>query len=264
MEKLEQYKKWLLVNGASYNTIKNYCRIVELFLHSDKEINEIYVQEFFLKLKETQSANTFNSYKNAIASYFKFIKSEIELPKYQKTIFKEITIITEDYLENKIIPTVELTCLKPVKYIALLTFMYYTGLRCGEIPLLQRKDFDLNERTVKVFLPKRKKEKYYVFTAKTAKRLEEYFLYEEEEFNAFNITQQGINSLFYDLKADFPEINFKPHLFRHSFITDMLAKGASLKAVADTVGHASVKTTERYSHLSKTDLKKIYDSIYKD
>ena len=53
-----------------------------------------------------------------------------------------------------------------------------------------------------------------------------------------------------------------PHTFRHSFASHLVHSGANLRAVQEMMGHSSITSTQIYTHLNKTELKKVYDKFH--
>ena len=141
--------------------------------------------------------------------------------------------------------------------------MFFTGLRKGELVKLKREDFDLEKRTVKVIQSKVRKERITGFTNKVKNMVKDYFLFEAEDKNAFNIVLNTISTLLKNLNPYFKEVHLYPHLFRHSYARHLLNKGIDLSIVSTLMGHSNVQSTMRYLKLQNDDLKGKYDEFIK-
>ena len=149
--------------------------------------------------------------------------------------------------------------------------MYSCGLRVSEITGLVFSNIDFDEDLIR-FVGKGRKERITPVgqTAKTY--LLKYLKHarynlEGEQKNKYvflnksgnPITRQGFWKILkqYSKRFNFNK-NLYPHLFRHSFATHMLEKGADLRTVQELLGHSSISTTEIYTNLNKKHLKKTY------
>ena len=77
------------------------------------------------------------------------------------------------------------------------------------------------------------------------------------------VKYSDVNYLFKKIKK---ELNIKllhPHMFRHSFATNLLRYGVDIKTVMDLMGHTNLSTTQRYQHSSREHAKKLYLEKYK-
>ena len=255
---LSKFKDYLILNG--YSTLL-YHLLVRKFLKEVKveEISEETIQKFILAKKGTSSIETTNAYIKAIKVFLKFLKKDIPTPKLFKTILKLPDSIPLEYFENKIIPVIECVFTNPLRIKTILYFMYYTGIRKSEIFTLKRSSIDLEKRTAKIYVKKTKEERLVIFPKKVASLLESYFSIDPEQDNAFNLNTNTIPYIFSTLRPHFKDIKLRPHLFRHSFATHLLRKGADVTIVQKLLGHKDIKSTMRYLGTNEKLIKEMYD-----
>ena len=263
--KLDEYKNWLILKGNSEKTIENYLCKVAKFLEflKDKQINQKNVNEFFLDLKNKISDSSFNNYRMIIKSYLFFKQLKIAIPPKVKTKRKIPKTITLEYFEKEIIPTIQVLKKNSLQIKAILYFMFFTGIRVGEIDYLKREHINLTRCIAKIYGKKTKEEREVIFSDKTRDILEAYFSSEPETINAFNMTSKAIQKMFERLKSYFKkDINFNPHLLRHSFGRYMISKGIDSEELRKLMGHSDIKTTQIYlSSIGIEDIKKKYDKL---
>lgn len=152
----------------------------------------------------------------------------------------------------------------------LIILMFYsTGMRTTELESLLDADVSMARRELKVH-GKRNKERIIPFGTELSTMIEHYRRLRADlipgpapEF--FFVRPDG-QPVYYQLvyrtvHATLDDINIprrSPHILRHSFATDMLNNGADLMAVQKLLGHASLATTQRYTHLSYKELQNNY------
>lgn len=158
---------------------------------------------------------------------------------------------------------------KMVRDIALLEMLYATGLRASELVSLKFENIFLNEMVVKI-IGKGKKERIVPFGEKAYEALRNYLKLRKErgiknEYVFVNmkggkLTSRSLQRIV-DFYSNFVETNKKvsPHTLRHSFATHLLLRGADLKSIQEFLGHSSLSTTQKYTHLLSEEIKRIYD-----
>lgn len=159
----------------------------------------------------------------------------------------------------------------------LLELLYASGLRVSELVGLDLQDVLGAERTLRV-LGKGRKERLVPFHAKAERELEAY-LQQRGAFLATKglppspaifLNQRGgrltpttVRTLLRKaLEHAAVRARVSPHALRHSFATHLLNAGMDLRAIQELLGHASLSTTQRYTHLSLEELSKTYDKAH--
>ncbi len=154
---------------------------------------------------------------------------------------------------------------------AVLELMYGSGLRVGEVAGLTLDRLDLDRARVRV-IGKGSKEREVPMSEFAVEALEVYLRHARPQMNPdepsavafFNrrkhpLSPRDIRRLVGRYGATLPSgRRVTPHTLRHSFATHLLEGGADIRAVQELLGHASVATTQRYTHVSRTRLFEAY------
>ena len=221
---LEKYKNYLISNCLSQNTIRGYVDSIRALLKQVKieNLTKETLSNYFIELRKNQSGASVNKYKSAVRSFLKFLNKDKNIVSLDEKLPERLPkFITEEYLKNNIIPVIESVSPNPMKMKAILYFMFYTGLRIGEIHLLKRENIDLKKRVIKFYMPKVKKERLGLIVSKKASIfIQDYFSVEPENINAFNINSANLAKWFQNYNSWFKDINFHPHLLRHCVSED--------------------------------------------
>ena len=158
---------------------------------------------------------------------------------------------------------------------AILELLYASGVRVSEATNLDLEDIDFERLTIKVF-GKGRKERVAPFGIPARNALERYLkdsrpkLQNDKSLNALFLGDRGkridvrqvrrIVEKAIQRVEDAPDIS--PHALRHSAATHLLEGGADLRIVQELLGHASLATTQKYTHISVERLKKSFEQAH--
>ena len=155
----------------------------------------------------------------------------------------------------------------------ILILFYETGLRRSELVGLDDKDVDYDAAQLKV-TGKRNKQRIVPFGAEMAEQLKSYQAVRREKFGetcgAMFLSDKGeriSGEQVYQIVRKYLSMvtslkKRSPHVLRHTFATAMLNNGAGLESIKNLLGHASVSTTEIYTHTTFEQLKRIYKEAH--
>jgi integrase/recombinase XerD len=157
----------------------------------------------------------------------------------------------------------------------LLEVLYATGLRVSELLALRVDDVDWTSRTIRVW-GKGSKERIVLLGDLAVDALEQYLRagrprLEKGAKEALFLSHLGrplsVRGFHAVLKDHLEKAGIRrhvtPHTLRHSFATHLLEGGADLRAVQELLGHASVSTTQVYTHVSEGYLREVYARAHK-
>jgi integrase/recombinase XerC len=161
---------------------------------------------------------------------------------------------------------------------AILELLYAAGVRVSELTGLSMLDLDTREKTLRV-LGKGRKERIVPYGSKAQTALEAYWPVREEilrkargkpareavfvNLGGGRLTARSVRTIV-SKYSRVVNMNWQlhPHSLRHAFATHLLADGADLRAIQELLGHASLSTTQRYTHATIEQLMAVYDKTF--
>ncbi|NIP43197.1 MAG: tyrosine recombinase [candidate division Zixibacteria bacterium] len=267
----------LIAYTKDISSFQNFFRQLNLSQSRlDKEFSDnfrLFLQ--FLRSREI-SNRSIARMQSALKSYLKFLhqtkilKSDwgprIKRVKYSKPL---PGVASRDQIAEILdLPTGD--SLQEKRDRAVMELFYSTGMRLAELAGLSASSLDLNAGMLRV-IGKGNKERVVPIGRIALHSLKEYLDKRDKEFDRYDpdaifLNQQGKRLTARSIarivrkysSASGLMKNFSPHSFRHAFATHLLDGGADLSAVKELLGHASLSTTQIYTHVSLERLKKVY------
>lgn len=300
MEKyIQDFKSYLIAEkNASPHTVSSYLidlyqfvtflrqsghgEVQEGTLHP-KNIDRLAIRSFLGYLYENSAGGATMARKlSTLSSFFRFLCREgyvetnvaktIPSPKKENRLPSYLSVDEVFRLLN--LP--DRKTLLGARDGAILELFYSTGVRISELVGIRMQDLHLPQRMVKV-RGKGKKERLLPMGQKSADAIEDYIEFRgkriaklhaapEELFLNFRgrgISVRGVRKI---LEKYIRQNNFtgkiSPHSLRHSFATHMLDAGADLRSIQEMLGHSSLSTTQKYTHLTIDRLLEVYDKAH--
>lgn len=283
---LKEYIEYLRdIKKFSLNTIKAYRQDIEQFynylkankLKIGRDAIKDFISMIFLR---TRNKATVSRKIYAIRSFFLFLMKKgklkenpfdfINTPKIDKKIpqiltEKEMIMFLDSLSQENFFKLRNKACFE---------LLYATGLRVSELTNLKIQDIDFTECVLRV-MGKGKKERIVPFNDKARDILLKYLDEAEIKFKVKNefiflnsrgekITERSIERIVQKSYKEVMKSNKRiyPHLFRHSFATHLLQRGANLRVIQELLGHENLSTTEKYTTLNYSDLLKVYKKFH--
>jgi len=264
--------------GLSPHTIEAYGRDLKFFIHfltaqhcsQWTEVESQHVIGYLDSLDASSHATT--SISRALISikvFFRFLKREkvvseniaqyLDSPKIWQTIPSLLSVAEI----SKLVSQPNSQTATGARDAAILELLYSSGLRASE--LCQLKIMDVDEQFVKVF-GKGSKERLVPIGRAASKAIDFYLLHYRDQYTDDHetlfvsskgqpLTRMAIWKIVKQHAAAAGITKtISPHTLRHSFATHLLDNGADLRIIQDMLGHATINSTERYTHVSKSQL----------
>ncbi len=276
--------------GLSKNTLigyKNDLKHLKSILGEEKPISEIEVEDLrnCISTMSRQKYSTvsinrfivavrgmfsyckkFNYIENNIALELKSLKAPKHLPRF----------MTQSEIDDLCLLPEKKPLLWETRDKAIMEMLYSSGCRVSEPAGLRLMDFN-SERTSAIVVGKGKKDRYVFFEEDARTALFAYLLEKKSKFpNVCNeddilfvnqhgnpLTTEGIRYIISRYSGvEGSNKHMSPHAFRHTFATVMLTNGADIRMVQEMLGHSSLSTTQRYTHVTTERLKEVYNQAF--
>ena len=275
---------------ASPLTIRNYAAALkeysgwrgEKFSCWRKETGDDFRAYLFDLMKRGLKRSTIRLRFAALRSFYKYLVlrrgmgkspvAEVQMPKLERGLPVVLSLKQMEELLDMPLKSEAPTKGPPwLRYrdAAILELFYSSGLRISELLGLDVKDVNFIDEVVKV-TGKGRKERMVPVGGAAMRAMQKY----RQEAVVTNgplfrsirgtrITQQAVDLMLKKyLKMSGIPFEVSPHKLRHSFATHLLDAGADLRSVQELLGHASLSTTQIYTHVTKERLKKAYDEAH--
>ena len=270
------------IKNYSNNTIINYEKDLTEFnkFINKKNYNDIdynllrkYVEYLY---NNNYKPSTINRKISSVKSLFKYLKQK-EIIKKNKTTLLSSVKNSKTLPKNIVFSDLEKLLNAPKDDVfgfrdkAILETLYSSGIRVSELVNIKLKDVELSDSRIKI-LGKGSKERYVLYGNLAKEKLLNYVKYsrgvllgnKQSDYlflnkNGEKLTTRGIRVIIDNIiKKNNLKIKVNPHMFRHTFATDLLEGGADLKTVKDLLGHENIETTGIYTHISNERLRNVY------
>lgn len=282
-EIIDDYRQYLLLErNLSSNTLESYLNDLQHLLeYSDEcgtpvlEMTYQALEQFLAYLADLGlGQRSMSRVVSGVKSFYRFLEIEeivpdnptllLETPSIGRTLPEVLTVEEVD----AILDAIDTSTPNGVRDAALLELLYSCGLRVSEACGITFSQLFLDEGYVRV-IGKGSKERLVPMSPTCVIRIEDYLPirheitpkpgYADYLFISRNRVAISRQMVFLTIKKLAVEAGItkeiSPHTFRHSFATHLLEGGANLQAIRDMLGHASISTTELYTHIDRSRLR---------
>ena len=258
------------VEGCSEKSLKYYHTTIQAMLSTvNKDIKQIETEDIRSYLTSYQQQKqscrvTIDNIRRILSSFFSWLEDEdhiLKSPVRRIHKVKAVINIKETY-SDEALEMMRDNCTEP-RDLAMIDMLASTGMRVGEIVLLNRNDIDFNERECVVF-GKGNKERVVYFDARTKIHLKNYlqsrtddnpalFVSLKAPYNRMNIG--GIETCLRRLGKQLGLARVHPHKFRRTLATMAIDKGMPIEQLQQLLGHKRIDTTLQYAMVKQSNVK---------
>lgn len=269
-ELLQKFLEAKRIEGCSEKTLTYYRNTINRMLTEiGKEVMHIMTEDLRSYLTDYQQQNglsrvTIDNVRRILSSFFSWLEDEEYLIKSPiRRIHKvKTTSSIKDTYSDENLEKMRDSC-KEKRDLALIDMLASTGMRVGELVLLNQSDIDFNERECKV-LGKGNKERIVYFDARTKIHLQEYLDNRRDDCEALfvslkapytRLTISGVESRVRDIGRQLNIEKVHPHKFRRTLATKAIDKGMPIEQLQQLLGHKRIDTTLQYAMVKQSNVK---------
>lgn len=258
------------IEGLSEKTLIYYTNTIECMLNTigkpARQITTDDLRQYLTnyQMKKQSSKVTIDNIRRILSSFFSWLEDEdyiVKNPVRRIHKIKSATMIKEVYTDEAL--ELMRDGAPSLRDLAMIDILASSGMRVGEMVLLNRDDIDFNERECIVF-GKGNKERIAYFDARTKIHLKEYldsrkdmnpalFVHLKAPYERLNIG--GIEVRLRDLGRSLNISKVHPHKFRRTLATSAIDKGMPIEQVQQLLGHQKIDTTLHYAMVKQQNVK---------
>ena len=261
------------IEGCSEKTLKYYRTTIEAMTEAiDKGVRHMQTDDLRAYLTEYQenhgsSRVTIDNIRRILSSFFSWLEDEdhiLKSPVRRIHKVKTATNIKETYTDEEL-EKIRDNC-EELRDLAIVDMLASTGMRIGEMVLLNKADINFNERECVVF-GKGDKERVVYFDARTKIHLQNYIdsridddpaLFVTLRAPNIRITIGGIESRLRKMGKNLDIEKVHPHKFRRTLATMAIDKGMPIEQLQRLLGHKRIDTTLQYAMVKQSNVKQAH------
>ena len=267
---IEKFLAAKRIEGCSEKTLKYYQKTIDAMVVAvDKDVQRIKTEDLRLYLTTYQEKNkssrvTIDNIRRILSSFFSWMEDEdyiIKSPVRRIHKIKTACNIKETYSDEEL-EKMRDNC-EELRDLAIIDMLASTGMRVGEMVLLNRNDINFAERECVVF-GKGDKERIVYFDARTKLHLQEYIDSRTDDNPALFVTLRApykriqIGGIEHRLREMGKQLDIKkvhPHKFRRTLATMAIDKGMPIEQLQRLLGHQRIDTTLQYAMVKQSNVK---------
>ncbi|MDD2247228.1 MAG: site-specific tyrosine recombinase XerD [Proteiniphilum sp.] len=280
---IEKYKRYLLLEkGLSSNTIEAYMSDLQKLINfaesrqlTFNSIGQNHLEEFVADLHDKKiSPRSMSRVISGIKSFFRFLLLDnyrddnpgemLESPK----IGLKLPVVLSLNEIDSLLSVIDLSTAEGTRNYAIIETLYSCGLRISELTNLRFSDLFFEEGFIRVE-GKGSKQRLVPISETAVQKIRNWIPYR----NQINIRKGSEDILFVSSRgkaisrvtvfyyirhyaeAAGIQKEISPHVFRHSFATHLLERGANIRVIQEMLGHEKITTTEIYTHIDRSFLR---------